>query len=182
MIDLKKSIFLFSLVMLGSMLTGCLDADSDAALPDEAVCDPSSPAVNLTLYRVLTNDSFEGITLTELGREESVRYDSLAFVLRFKQGPSCPTKQEAVDSANLISLNTYDDNHPPYTRLNDVMEVVLQSEQAIYPVGYESYSPGDENQFIVLLSEAPDSEGVQQFGLWYDGRVYQLSFPVYIRR
>lgn len=170
---------LFSLAMcISAMLTSCLDADNGMDIMSENLCSSSAPAVDISLYRVLTKDSFDGITLTELGAGESIRYDSLAIVTSFLQGSQCPGKEEAVDSTVIVSLSDYDASHPAYSSLNDMMEVVLESDQAIYPVSFDEYSPGNENQFVILLTNPPAEAGLRQFGIWYDGRLYQLTQSV----
>ncbi|MGB3181474.1 MAG: hypothetical protein WBB45_08790 [Cyclobacteriaceae bacterium] len=174
-------LFYLAVLLFAACLPSCLDADNDVASPNEMGCDPSTPSLNISVYRILTKDSFQGISLTEIEKGESIRYDSVAMVMTFFQGSACPSKEQILDSTQVISLKTYDELHQPYAPLNDIMEVVLQSEQAIYPVPFDEYEPGSENQFIVLLTQGPDQAGEQQFALWYNNRPYQLTTTVNIQ-
>lgn len=177
----KNTILLYLAVLFAALLPSCLDADNDVTIPNVIGCDPTMPSLNISVYRILTKDPFQGISLTEIERGESIRYDSVAMVMTFFQGSTCPSKEQIVDSTQVISLKTYDELHQPYTPLNDIMEVVLQSEQAIYRVPFDQYEPGSENQFIVLLTKGPDQAGEQQFALWYNNRPYQLTTTVNIK-
>lgn len=171
----KNTILLCLAILSAAILPSCLDADNEGPELDGLGCDASAPALDISLFRILSKDSFQGISLTEVERGESIRYDSLAIVMTFLRGPYCPSKQQAVDSAKVVSLQAYDELYQPYTPLNDILEVVLQSEAAIYPVPFNEYEPGSENQFIVLLTKGPEAPGQQQFALWFNNRTYQLT-------